>query len=232
MGNFEDEKTFRDRMHRAQDRYRLPDGARQILLVRHGASVGETVDTFEYGELVISDPVLAPDGEAQADLLGTHLAQEDIAAIFVTPLRRTAQTAAPLAAAKGLVPMVIEDLREVHLGEWEHSFYHHARAGHPLLKRMFAEESWDVLPGAEPMEHFAARVRRGLEAVVAATPANATAVAVSHAGTIAELCRQATGSRAFAFIGPENTSVSRLVIGADHSWKLRSFNDVSHLGYL
>ena len=37
----------------------------------------------------------------------------------MTTLRRTHETAAPLAARLGLTPIVEPDLREVHLGEWE-----------------------------------------------------------------------------------------------------------------
>lgn len=218
--------------HRSQDRYRLPQGARQILLIRHGSSVGETMDTIGLGELTISNPCLSPEGESQAELLADYLAEEEIAAIFVTPLRRTHQTAAPLAARRELPTVEIADLRELYLGDWEHSFYGHARAGHPLVSRMFAEESWEVVPNAEPVDAFAARVRRGIEAIVDAVPAGTTVAAFSHAATIAELCRQATGSRPFAFMVPENSSVSRLIIGEQGEWKLRSFNDVAHLGYL
>ena len=218
--------------HRAQDRYLLPANARQILLIRHGSSVGQTTETIALGNLAISDPVLSADGEAQATFLADFLIDEPIAAIFVTPLRRTHQTAAPLAARKELPTIEIADLREVHLGDWEHSFYDHASSGHPLVARMFAEETWQVIPHAETMEHFSQRVRRGIDAVVAATPAAATVAAFSHAAVIAELCRQATGSRAFAFMAPENCSVTRLVVTADGGWKLRTFNDVAHLGYL
>jgi probable phosphoglycerate mutase len=217
--------------HRSQDRYRLPQGARQILLIRHGSSVGETIDTIELDALTISDPCLSPAGESQAELLADYLAEEEIAAIFVTPLRRTHQTAAPLAARRELPTIEIADLREVHLGDWEHSFYGHARAGHPLISRMFTEETWEVVPNAEPVSAFAARVRRGIEAIVNAVPPGTTVAAFSHAATIAELCRQATGSRPFAFMAPENSSVSRLVISERGEWKLRSFNDVAHLGY-
>lgn len=219
-------------VHRAQERYRLPVGARQILLIRHGSSVGQTVDTIEVGALTVSNPALTEEGQAQANLLADYLTDEQIAAIFVTPLERTHQTAAPLAERKRLATIEIDDLREVHLGDWEHNFYDYARAGHPLLTRMFAEETWEVIPNAESTEHFAARVRRGIETVVAACQPGSTVAAFSHAGVIAELCRQATGSRAFAFMAPENCSITRLVVGAGGEWKLRTFNDVTHLRYL
>ncbi|GGD80736.1 histidine phosphatase family protein [Croceicoccus mobilis] len=226
MGRAEDAEGL---AHRSQQRYRLPDGARQIILVRHGASIGPTLDIIELGALTISDPVLSEDGQLQADALAHAYREERIDHIFVTPLRRTHQTAAPLARAWAMEPRVIEDLREVHLGDWEHAFYEHAAAGNPILRRMYAEESWEVIPNAEPMAAFAERLRRGIEALVALTEPGETSFAVSHGAAIAEICRQATGSRPFAFISPENSSASRLIVNADGSWRLRSFNDVSHL---
>ena len=73
------------------------------------------------------DPALAPEGEEQAERVGERLARLPIDAIYVTTLRRTHQTAAPLAARLGLRPMVEPDLREVHLGEWHH-FHDKARS--------------------------------------------------------------------------------------------------------
>nr|WP_087573235.1 histidine phosphatase family protein [Sphingomonas sp. CDS-1] len=226
MSNFEE---INERARGSQQRFKLAGGARQIILIRHGSSVGATIETVQLGELTISNPSLSEDGHVQAELLARALAREPIKAIFVTPLQRTQQTAAPLAAVTGIEPRVIDDLREVHLGDWEHSFYEHASVGHPLIARMYIEESWEVIPNAEPNAHFAGRVRSGIAEVVSHIEEGETAVVFSHAGTIAEICRQATGSRPFAFTAPENTSVSRLIVGCDGQWKLRSFNEVSHL---
>jgi probable phosphoglycerate mutase len=227
MTAYDDEKH--SQLHRAQERFRLADGARQIILVRHGASVGPTVETVELDALTISNPQLAPDGLIQAEAVGEALSSASLAAIFVSPLQRTQQTAAPLAQRLGLTAQVVNDLREVHLGDWEHDFYEHAAARHPLVSRMFAEESWEVIPNAESSADFAARVRRGIIAVVEQVDPGCSAAVFSHAGTIAEICHQATDSRPFAFTAPENASISRLIVGSDGSWRLRSFNEVSHL---
>src|SRR5690606_15325689 len=128
------------------------------------------------------DPELSPAGREQALRLAERLGHEDIAAIYVTTLRRTAQTAAPLAARLGLQPRVEADLREVHLGEWEGgSFRRHVAEGHPVARRMFAEQRWDVIPGAEPDDAFAARVRGAIHRIAGAHR-DETVVVVSHAG--------------------------------------------------
>jgi 2,3-bisphosphoglycerate-dependent phosphoglycerate mutase len=150
--------------------------------------------------------------------------------VFVTPLRRTAETAAPLCEAKGIQPVVLEDLREVHLGELEGGEFRIRSAhGDPLIRRVFTEQRWDVIPGAEPMHALARRVRAGVAAIVEAVGPGAVAAAVLHGGVIGELCRQATGSRPLAFVHVDNASVSRLVVFASGRWLLRSFNDTAHL---
>jgi hypothetical protein len=53
--------------------------------------------------------------------------------------------------------------------------------------------------------------------------------AVLNAGTIAGSCRQATGSRPFAFVHVLNWSISQLVVLADGSWVLHAFNGTAHL---
>ena len=212
-----------------QTRFAVPPDATEVILLRHGASA-HAVPGRPF-ELVqgCSDPPLAPEGVEQAGAAAARLAQRPIDALFTTILRRTHETAAPLAAATGLEPRVVDELHEICLGEWEGGeFRIRFHRGDPLVARIFAEERWDVIPGAERMEDFAARVRRGLERVVALTGPGRTAVAVVHGGVIGELCRQATRSRPFAFVHSDNCSITSLVAFADGRLLLRSFNDTSH----
>ena len=213
-----------------QTPFTLPPGATEIVLVRHGASA-HAIPGARF-PLVDGrgDPPLAEEGQEQARAVGRRLAQEDVRALFVTPLQRTAQTAAPLAEARGLEPTVVPELAEVRLGEWEGGEYRVRVAnGDPIIRRVFEEERWDVIPGAESSESLSARVRAGLERVAEETGPGAIAVAVVHGGVIGEACRIATDSRPFAFVHSDNGSVSRIVIRASGKWTLRSFNDISHL---
>ncbi|MDO9409616.1 histidine phosphatase family protein [Patulibacter sp.] len=211
--------------------FTLPAGATEVLLVRHGSTAGvEAGGVFPVNEHGDGDPPLSDDGEAQARLVGERLAHEPISRLFVTTLRRTHQTAARLVELTGLQPEVVADLREIHLGDWDAGEYRVRIADRdPLIMRSFVEQRWDIIPGAEQDELFAERVRRGFDHVVAQAGPDTTVAAVVHGGVIAEMCRQATGSEAFAFLGADNTSVNRFVVFPDGRLRLRSYNDTGHL---
>jgi probable phosphoglycerate mutase len=213
-----------------QRAWTLPDDATEVLLVRHGASQDKIPgEAFEMVE-GHSDPALSPVGEQQAQAVAARLAQDPPAALFITLLQRTAQTAAPLAAATGLRPTVIPELSEVNLGDWEGGELRIRSAkGDPLVAAIFEQQRWDVIPNAESAEAFAERTRAGLLRVVELTGPGRVAVAVVHGGVIGELARQATGAPRLAFVHAENTSISRVVVFGDGRWLLRSFNDTAHL---
>ena len=176
------------------------------------------------------NPALAPEGEEQAIYVAERLAIEPLSGLFVTPLRRTAQTAAPLAAVLSVEPAVVPELREVFLGEWDGGEFRVRMAeGDPIAVQAVLEERWEVIPGAETMESFATRVRAGIEAVATAAGPDVTVAAFVHGGVIGEACRQATDSRPFAFVHADNGSLTRLVILPGGRWLLRSFNDTAHL---
>lgn len=219
-----------DREYR-QHRFRRPAGATELFLVRHGESAavrpGVEIPKSSEGH---DDPALAPDGRDQARRVAERLADQQVDAIYVTSLRRTQETAAPLAEKLGLTPIVEPDLREVFLGEWEGgAFRRHAAEGHPLAAQVFREERWDVIPAAEATEAFNARLRDGLDRIVGAHP-DQRVVVVVHGGVIGEVMRIAAGGgRGFAFVGADNGSISHLVVHRDR-WVVRRFNDTAHLG--
>jgi 2,3-bisphosphoglycerate-dependent phosphoglycerate mutase len=212
-----------------QSRFVRPPGACELLLVRHGESAPARDD--QPFPLVDGhgDPELAPAGREQAFRVAERLEHEDIAAIYVSTLRRTSQTAAPLATRLGIELRVEPDLREVGLGEWEGgSFRRHIAEGHPIAKRMLEEQRWDVIPGAEPADVFAARVREAVRRIATGYP-DQTVVVVSHGGVIGQILAEAAGTGAFTFAGSDNAAISHLVVSGDQ-WTIRRYNDTAHLG--
>lgn len=205
-------------------------GACEILLVRHG----ESAPLIEGGSFPLvgghADPPLHPDGRVQAEQVAERLVStgEQIAAVYVTTLTRTHQTAAPLLARLGLEAGVEPELREVFLGDWEGGVLRHKVAdGDPVAVQMHTEQRWDVIPNAEPAADFEARVRLGIERIAAAHP-DQLVVAVVHGGVIGQVMNIAARTSGFSFNGADNASISHIVV-TDERWIIRCFNDTSHL---
>jgi probable phosphoglycerate mutase len=212
----------------SQRPYVGPPGSTELVLVRHGASAdsieGETFELVE-GQ---GDPPLSDVGRHQAELVAARLGHELFDGMYVSTLRRTAETAAPLVDRTGMTPVVDADLREVFLGEWEGGLLRQKAADHdPLLEKVFAERRWDVVPGAESREEFGGRLRRAIDRITAAHPGGRVVV-FSHGAAIGEVLAQTTESEPFAFLGADNASISKIVVTAER-WVLRGYNDTSHL---
>jgi probable phosphoglycerate mutase len=211
-----------------QARFAAPPGAAELLLIRHGESQRSHPDQPFPLQDGHSDPGLDPVGRDQAERVAVRLAAGHIDAIYTSGLRRTDQTAAPLAQRLGLTPRVEPGLREVRLGIWEAGLFRKMVAeNHPIAQRMWSEERWDVIPGAEPAEEFAARIHAAIDRLAVAHPDQRLAVFV-HGGVIGQVLALASGSRRFAFVGADNGSISRLVVHGER-WTICGFNDTAHL---
>lgn len=211
-----------------QQRFALPPGATELVLVRHGES-----EAYVEGQPFAlvggqGDPPLSVHGAEQARRVCARLSSEPIKAIYVTTMQRTAQTAAALGNQLGLELLTEPDLREVNLGDWEGGLYRQMVAqGHPVILQAAAEERWDVIPGAESNAALADRLRAAVERIAGNHPGERVA-AFTHGGVIGMMMALASGSRPFAFIGAGNASISRIVIAGDR-WIVRGFNDTAHL---
>ncbi|MFT7220532.1 MAG: putative phosphoglycerate mutase [Candidatus Azotimanducaceae bacterium] len=223
-GEHQDQKQQEFRQHR----FEVPPGATDLILVRHGESRAATADNPFPLVDGHGDPELAAKGREQAVAVGERLKHLPVAAVYVTNLRRTHETAAPLCQHLLLNPRVEPELREVHLGDWEGGIFRiRAHEQHPLVAKMHSEERWDVIPGAETTDKLRQRVATGLQNIVRSHPGELI-VAVLHGGVIGHILAEASGSRPFAFNGCDNGSISRIVVSSD-GVVLRGFNDVSHL---
>lgn len=88
----------------------------QLFLIRHGqtpSNVGGLLDT------ALPGAPLTELGQEQARELVTTLAGQPVGVIFASAAVRAQQTAAPLAADRGLQVQVRQALKEVAAGDWE-----------------------------------------------------------------------------------------------------------------
>jgi probable phosphoglycerate mutase len=87
----------------------------RLFLVRHGATRLSAEDRFAGA----TDIDLSGEGRSQAERLARRLADDDVKAVYCSPLARTRDTAAILAAPHALAPIEQDGLREIDHGHWE-----------------------------------------------------------------------------------------------------------------
>ena len=127
----------------------------RLLLLRHGQTHGNTAGALDTAEPGLD---LTDLGRAQAEAAAQALVDRGIDQIFVSTLRRTHQTAAPLAALLGVEPRVLPGLREISAGDFEMGDDDAAIGGYIGTVADWIEERYDVrMPGGESGHEFLAR---------------------------------------------------------------------------
>ena len=207
----------------------------QIVLVRHALpervdhrAVAEADGGSDGGSAPKADPGLTELGHRQAERLVAAVGPE-IAALYSSPMVRARETAAPLAAALGREPTVVEGLREFD-SEANHYVPVHEMARHDPegLRRLLDGE----LPGGVDTATFAERVGAAVEGIVADHPGRGTVVVVAHAGTINIWLARLLGlSRPLTF-PLDYTGITRVLAGRDGRRIVRSVNETGHVADL
>ncbi|HSG44329.1 MAG TPA: histidine phosphatase family protein [Anaerolineales bacterium] len=87
----------------------------RLYLVRHGTTPLTAEDKFSGAENVF----LSDEGRDQVNLLAHRLADDNIHAIYSSPLDRTLETASIIARPHKLKPIKKDGLREISHGHWE-----------------------------------------------------------------------------------------------------------------
>jgi probable phosphoglycerate mutase len=157
---------------------------RRLLLARHGQSVSNAVRRFQGAQ----DVALSPLGVRQAEALGQAIGGRGLAHVYASPLERARRTAEIAMAGLDLPMTVVDDLRELSLGEWEGCTVEEIRTrpGDPYAQ--WVRDPVQCLPpGGEPLPEVQARVLRAVEQIVAAHPDEEAVLVVSHGGVISAL---------------------------------------------
>jgi broad specificity phosphatase PhoE len=89
--------------------------ATRVFMVRHGATVLSAEDRFAG----VTDVELSEEGREQTRRLAERLSQEEITAVYASPLGRTVETARILAAPHDLEVQKCDSFREISHGHWE-----------------------------------------------------------------------------------------------------------------
>jgi broad specificity phosphatase PhoE len=149
-----------------------------ILLARHGETDWNRENRFQ-GH---ADPPLNETGRAQASELARALADEPLAAVYSSPLRRAFETAQVVAAPHGLEPVGVDALREVDVGSWQGLTRAEIEERFPeqFARWLQYEQGWD---DGESYDEMGSRVISALLELAAAHEGERI-LAVSHGGPV------------------------------------------------
>lgn len=162
----------------------------RVYFIRHGEGVDNAARQFSYRKV---DRPLTERGRMQARETGEYLARRRIDGIYCSGMKRAHETAQIIAAALTLEPIVLDEFREVDVGELDGRDYS-AEAWavyHRVVNEWFAGNAQAAVPGGENYVTARERTRRGFIKMLEGK-ADRTLVLVGHAGiftaTLGELC--------------------------------------------
>ena len=198
----------------------------RILLVRHGHVDGMSPERFRGRR----DVDLSELGTRQAQATAQRIAREwHPVAIYTSPLRRCLQTAGAIGAACGLSASVLDDLNDVHYGDWEWHTHEEVRARWPeLFECWFSAPQLVRFPQGESLQDLVARMANVLR-LVRERHADQTVVVVGHSGGNRALLLQALDQPLSAYwrLGQDPCSVSDIELHG-HAATVRRLNEVCY----
>lgn len=140
---------------------------RKIYLARHG----QTIYGDEIRFIGRTDVDLSEKGLEQAGKIADYMKDVKLSAIYTSPLLRCRKTARAVAAFHDLEPVVVEDLSEIDLGEWEDMYEKDIKEKYPEeydTRRPLTEDFGP--PGGETWGEVKTRVIAAMEKIIEQAP--------------------------------------------------------------
>lgn len=152
----------------------------RLLLVRHGATVLSAEDRFAGS----TDVDLSDEGRAQAAALAERLSEEELSAVYASPMKRARETAALVAEPHRLEVQIDAALREIDHGAWEGLTRKEVEARRATEYSAWEEDPFTYAPeGGETGLAVMARALPAIRAIVE-RHAGATVAVIAHKATI------------------------------------------------
>ena len=182
----------------------LAAGQPVVSLIRHGQTRANVEQRWQ-GQ---GDWDLDETGYLQAEALGAHYGRWNT--VFSSPLQRARNTAGFVAATD---PVVVDDLKEVNMGDWEGLTTDEIAARWPDVLEQIYQKGVDLKRGStgESWAELTTRVRSALETIEPAS--GEPTVVVAHGGAIRAYISSLTVSNdtyAESLYTPPNTSISHV----------------------
>lgn len=209
--------------------------AAELFIVRHADALPGADEIIPSG--IYDDLPLSRLGREQAEALAERLGKLHFDAIYSSPLRRCLETAAPLAERLGLTTIIVEDLKEIKLGEIRPlpgDGTDLAALAKALQERQIAivriageAGHWDSIPNSEPSKAFRKRVVAALDEI-ANKHIGQRVLAFAHGGVVNAYAAEVLGLEKDFFFPAANTSITVVRVSGKHR-VLYGLNDIGHI---
>jgi broad specificity phosphatase PhoE len=196
----------------------------RLLLLRHGQTHGNTEGALDtaYPGLDLTEL-----GIRQSEAAARVLAETSVDGIYVSPLVRTQQTAAPLAAVLGIEPRILEGLKEIQAGDYEMATDEESIFGYIGTVADWIEGRLDPrMSGSETGHEFLARYDAAVAEIAGA--GHERALLVSHGAAIRTWIANrvaGSGTHEKATEGFHNTACIELDGSPDAGWTVISWTE-------
>lgn len=209
--------------------------AAELFIVRHGDAIPEADEIIPGG--IYDNLPLSKLGRQQAQDLAERLGVAQFDAIYTSPLLRCQQTAAPLAERLGLTPIIVDDLKEIRLGNIRplpedmndlEALYQALHERQRDIVRVAGESGhWDDIPDSEPSQAFRQRVVTALDEI-ANRHIGQRVIAFAHGGVVNAYAAETLGLERDFFFPAANTSITVIRVAGQRR-VLYVLNDIGHI---
>jgi 2,3-bisphosphoglycerate-dependent phosphoglycerate mutase len=191
----------------------------ELILIRHGLPLQvETTDGTP------ADPPLSEVGHQQAQRMAKWLEGEHVDHLYSSPMQRAVQTAAPLAALKGLEPVLRDGIAE---------YDRHADHYIPVedLKKSDYDRWLRIMSGKIVdinFPKFCVEVVTTLSEIIDSHRGKTVAV-TCHGGVVNAWTAHVMGMEPRMFFNPNYTSISRYMGASSGERSIITLNEFTHL---
>jgi broad specificity phosphatase PhoE len=204
-----------------------------VYLIRHGEAFSNLTHTFSYRKI---DLPLTPKGQLQAQQMAAAFQQHPVDEIYCSPLLRAVETAEVLSGTLGLPFSVVENFREVNVGELEgmDDLEQAWKINFEIWTAWARGEAEVSFPGGEDWYCLYRRMVEGLYPLLEEREGRRIAV-VAHGGIITATLARLVNNLNFydMFSSPShNCSITETRLHAQEgqiSGELVRWSDISHL---
>ena len=199
-----------------------------LYLIRHG----ETAHNRDGLGLGSADVALTDQGQQQAKAIATRFADEPLARVLASPLRRASFIAEVLAASTGADLTIREELVEMDVGQTEHLAFAEMGERFPdfLAEWRAPDPTVVAMPGGESLADVDRRLLPLIEELQTAPDDSGAIAVVSHNFVLRILVCRLLGLELAAFrsFATDLASVSKLTLRSGHA-TIEFLNDRCHL---